>query len=277
METWWTDALHTAQVAAAEAGQALRDMLYSASVREKKPRDLVTDADLAAQRIIEAHVRRDFPEHAFVGEEGPSNTNKSLTVDGATTASPWRWVVDPLDGTANYVHRLPNFAVSIALMHQDSVCIGVVYDPIAREMFSAMSGAGAFLNAQPISVSSRTELNSSLVAASFPPQVDRDSLEVRQFVEMLIRCQSVRRLGSAALNLCFVACGRLDAYWAGRLHAWDIAAGALIAAEAGAVVTGQVGERFDPWSGSLVAAATSTLHQELVQCLETVSKSEQST
>lgn len=277
MEPWWTDALHTAQVAAAEAGQALRDMLYSASVREKKPRDLVTDADLAAQRIIETHVRRNYPEHAFVGEEGPANADRNLTVDGAVTSSPWKWVVDPLDGTANYVHRLPNFAVSIALMRENTVCVGVVYDPIAREMFSAILGSGATLNSQPISVSTRTELDSSLVAASFPPQVDRDSLEVRQFVEMLIRCQSVRRLGSAALNLCFVASGRLDAYWAGRLHAWDIAAGALIAEEAGAKLTGQLGESFDPWSGSLVAAATPKLHRELVECLDAVSKSEQST
>ncbi len=252
--------------AAESAGTILRDMLETAAVREKAPKDLVTDADIAAQQCIEKRIHQTFPTHRFLGEEtlGP-NLDRSELV-----AAEWTWVVDPLDGTVNYVHQMPNFAVSIALMHRGKTALGVVYDPMGKELYAAVSGHGATINGRPLRSSRCTRLDQALVAASFPPQVRKDSVEVAQFLEVLVRSQSMRRLGSAALNLCYVAQGRLDAYWAGFLKVWDIAAGALIATEAGASLTRLDGNPFDPWDGQLVSAGTETLCQELLDCLHSV-------
>jgi len=260
--------------AARDAGAILRKMLPIAVVREKSPKDLVTDADVAAQNAILKVISECYPEHQFLGEEDAHDANSGKVMSN----SRWQWVVDPLDGTTNFAHGLRNFAVSIALMHHfgnpsangyhGSHCaIGVVYDPMADEMFTAITGRGASLNGGPMACSRCECLNKALVAASFPPQMQRDSREIQQFLEVLLECQSVRRLGSAALNLCYVGAGRLDAYWGGRLKAWDIAAGALIATEAGSQLSLHLGEPFDPWNGQILAAATPTLQRELIDCL----------
>lgn len=267
-------ALEVAIRAAREAGAILRRMLPIAVVREKSPKDLVTDADVAAQNAILNVITQCFPEHQFLGEEDAHGSTPRKELSN----SRWQWVVDPLDGTTNFAHGLRNFSVSIALMHQfgnpiangyqmSRCALGVVYDPMADEMFTAIAGRGASLNGEPMACSRCERLNKALVAASFPPQLQRDSREIQQFLEILLECQSVRRLGSAALNLCYVGAGRLDAYWGGRLKAWDIAAGALIATEAGSHLSLHLGEPFDPWNGQILAAATPALQRELIDCL----------
>lgn len=250
--------------AAKLAGQILREMLESASSWTKAPKDLVTEADLAAQFAIEKRILSEFPTHFFLGEE---NATPQESWD-AVSKKEFCWVVDPLDGTVNYVHRLPNFAVSIALMHNNQCVLGVVFDPMAGELFTAIQGNGAQLNGKPIHTSSVSRLEDAMVAVSFPPQVHRESIEIKQFIEVLLASQSVRRLGSAALNLCYVANGRLDAYWANSLKPWDVAAGAIIAREASANLTGLGGNPFDPWSGEVLVTSTLTLWQELQHTLE---------
>jgi len=266
MDPMLAEAMQVAVEAAHAAGQVLCDMLETASVREKAPKDLVTDADVAAQNEIQQRIAAVFPTHSFLGEESSDQPVTPATAH----VEPWRWVVDPLDGTVNFVHRLPNFAVSIALMNRDTTVLGVVFDPMAKEMYAATLGGGATINGKPLRSSLCTKLNAALVAASFPPNIQRGSVEVEQFIEILIQSQSVRRLGSAALNLCYVGHGRLDGYWASCLKVWDVAAGALIADEAGAVLRKQNGDIFDPWLDELIATSTQELHGELRDCLDSV-------
>jgi len=253
------DAMKVGIEAARAAGKILCDMLETAAVREKAPKDLVTDADIAAQNCIEGRILAAFPSHQFLGEECLQPT----VFREMASSVEWLWVVDPLDGTVNYAHRMPNFAVSIALMHRGQAVLGIVLDPMANELYVAMLGQGATVNGRKLKSSGCTKLNAALVAASFPPQVQKDSIEIAQFIDIVVHSQSVRRLGSAALNLCYVAQGRLDAYWAGFLKVWDVAAGALIATESGAILTKHNGEPHDSWAGDLVLAGSEELHREL--------------
>ena len=259
------EAMRVGTDAARAAGKILCEMLETASVREKAPKDLVTDADLAAQHCIESRIKTAFPNHLFLGEESAFLTDRSNI-----SKEDWLWVVDPLDGTVNYVHRMPNFAVSIALMKEGKSVLGIVFDPMANDLYAAILGGGATVNGSKLRCSGCTRLDEALVAASFPPQIQKDSIEIAQFVEVLVRSQSIRRLGSAALNLCYVAQGRLDAYWANVLKVWDIAAGSLIATEAGAALTKHDGNPFDPWDGELLAAGSKALSRDLSTCLETI-------
>lgn len=260
-ESLMADAQAVAVEAARNAGVVLRQMLFHASVREKGPKDLVTDADLAAQAIIEGAIKKSFPKHVFVGEESLGNWRDSCGGDE------WTWLVDPLDGTTNYVHQFPCFAVSIGLIKGNQMALGVVYDPMADEMYCARHLGGASLNGQPIRVSECQKLDEAMVAASFPPNVTKDSPEVQQFLEILVRSQSVRRLGSAALNLCYVANGRLDGYWANMLKPWDVAAGLLIVEEAGGSVCGIRQQACSIWDGELIAASSQSLAIEMLKCL----------
>ncbi len=268
MDFSFDEAMRVAIQAAEAAGHILCNMLETAEAREKAPKDLVTDADLAAQNAIQGLIERAFPTHRFLGEE----TTAEMSEKDLLRPDEWRWVVDPLDGTVNYVHQMPNFAVSIALMRGDETILGVVFDPMACEMYAAVHGKGATVNGKPMRVSSCTRLDQALVAASFPPQVQRDWVEVDQFIEILVRSQSVRRLGSAALNLCYVGRGRLDAYWANYLKPWDIAAGALIAVESGADIGRQNGQAFNPWLGELLVCSSVPLRKEIQDCFLDVEK-----
>ncbi len=268
MDFSFDDAMRVAIQAAEAAGHILCNMLETAHAREKAPKDLVTDADLAAQNAIQGLIQKAFPTHRFLGEE----TAVELSEKDLLLTDEWRWVVDPLDGTVNYVHQMPNFAVSIALMRGDDTILGVVFDPMACEMYAAIQGRGATVNGRPMHVSSCMRLDQALVAASFPPQVQRDWVEVDQFIEVLVRSQSVRRLGSAALNLCYVGRGRLDAYWANHLKPWDIAAGGLIAVESGAEICKQNGQAFNPWLGELLACSSASLRNEIQECFRDVEK-----
>lgn len=248
--------LDIAEQAARRGGEVLLQWRGRVKAREKGPRDLVTEADWASQHAIEELLLRRFPDHNFLGEEDPQQLAQ-LSAEAPC------WVVDPLDGTTNFVHGMPTFAVSVALMQQGKVEVGVVYNPVSDECFRASRGGGAELNGEQIRASDCGQLSQAMVAASFSAQVSDDSAEVRRFVQVLTRCQALRRLGSAALNLCYVAAGRLDAYWATSVKAWDMAAGALLIEEAGGVVTQFDGGPWDVRRPEFTAAATPPLHAEL--------------
>jgi myo-inositol-1(or 4)-monophosphatase len=254
--------LSTACDAAHAAGRILREQLGKAAVREKAPADLVTDADLAAQQAIETILMSRFPSHAFLGEESTEADRQAAMSSGKPL-----WVVDPLDGTANFVHRLPSFSVSIALVEDNASSLGVVYDPIAETMYAVEAGGRPTRNGKPIRVSDCSRIEKAMVCCSFPPGVTRDAPDVSQFLNVLERSQSLRRLGSAALNLCYLAEGCLDAYWASSVKTWDVAAGYLIAKSAGAIFSSLDGGEFDLWHPQFVGSATDKLQQQMLDCM----------
>jgi myo-inositol-1(or 4)-monophosphatase len=252
--------LETCQRAARAGGAILLEYQHRITSREKGPRDLVTEADLASQRRIREVLLAAYADHDFLGEEDDPQAPPATGCD-------YRWIVDPLDGTLNYVHGLQAYAVSIALEHCGEIIAGAVFDPILDECYAAAKGEGARLNGEPIKTSGCQRAEAALVAASFSPLVDRNSLEVRRFVAALEACQGVRRLGSAALNLAYVAAGRLDAYWATSVKTWDIAAGILLVREAGGLVTHVAGGPLDLRSPELLAVASEPLGRELLGVL----------
>ncbi|MGM0485175.1 MAG: inositol monophosphatase family protein [Planctomycetota bacterium] len=263
--------------AARAGGRVLREMRGRINPREKSPKDLVTDADFASQEAIRGVLAGAFPEHEFLGEEG--GEGQRATTRGAALSDPdgYCWVVDPLDGTLNYARQLPNYSVSVALRRGDRVVCGVVYDPVLEECFAAELGEGVVLNGGPIGPSGCERVDQGLIAASLPAQVARGSREIDRFVAVMCEAQAIRRMGSAALNLCYVAMGRLDAYWATCVKVWDIAAGQLIVTEAGGVLSHVDGGAFDLERPQFVAAATPPLHQELVRLLRRASELEGAT
>jgi myo-inositol-1(or 4)-monophosphatase len=245
-----------AEKAARAGGDVLRQWLGRFSVREKGPSDLVTEADLAAQEAVASILLAAFPDHGFVGEEGGRRDNLE---------SPFRWYVDPLDGTTNYVHRIPHYCTSIALEHAGELIAAAVYDPVLDECYTAAAGEGAWLNGQPMRTSAATDLSQAIVAVGFPARVPRGSFYITDFSEVLVRTRGVRRTGSAALNLCYVACGRFDAYWAKETNAWDVAAGALLVRAAGGIVTALDGSKFHAADPRLISACTPELHRALFE------------
>jgi myo-inositol-1(or 4)-monophosphatase len=252
------DFLRICEEAARAGGCVLLDWADRFAVRDKGPSDVVTEADLAAQEAIRSIVLGNFPDHEFLGEEDAHH---------APTSSNYRWIVDPLDGTMNYVHRLPSYCTSVALARGHELIVGAIFDPVAQECFLAEVGAGAFLNGQRIKVSDVTAPTKALVAASFPPQVSRESRELATFIEVLLHTQGIRRTGSAALNLCYLAAGRFDAFWATETHSWDIAAGMLLVREAGGIMTDLDGGSIDLDRPRFLGAATQTLHDEMRRIL----------
>lgn len=250
------------ECAAKAGGQILLDWLGRIQAREKAPRDLVTEADLASQRAIQEIVQDAFPEHQFLGEEEDDDTY------GRPDEGPPCWIVDPLDGTTNFVHQLPNFSVSVAVAQGNQPMAGCVYDPMMGECFLATRGGGATLNGQPLHTSNCEQLSDALVAFSFSANVARDSEEVARFLNVLGRCQALRRMGSAALNMCYLSAGRLDGYWATSVKAWDVAAGVLLVEEAGGLVSDIDGGQLDLTHPRFVAASTPVLHRELMDRLD---------
>jgi myo-inositol-1(or 4)-monophosphatase len=250
--------------AARRAGQVLLDWKDRFEPREKGPKDLVTQADVEAQEAIRGCVLKAFPDHDFLSEEDAADRKAKGLPPVPERRSDFRWIVDPLDGTTNYVHRLPGYAVSIALQRGLELELGVVYDPLAEEWFVAERGKGATLNGKRLTTSGCQGIGQALIAVSFSPHVSRESPEIRRFVEVLLASQSVRRMGSAALNLCYVAAGRLDGYLATSVSIWDVAAGILIAREAQGIVTALDGGPIDLARPELVAAASQPLLNDLV-------------
>jgi myo-inositol-1(or 4)-monophosphatase len=261
LELYRTAALEIAE----QAGQLLLQQMNHVEVRFKGPKDLVTAADEASQQLIQQELGDRFPQHWVVGEEHADASERIAQLRGDDGWAPPVWVVDPLDGTVNFAHGLSGFAVSIALVWRGRVQVGVVYDPISRERFWAELGGGAWLDDQRLSVSNCQELSEALVAASFPAGLQAGDAAIAQFTEVLLRAQSLRRLGSAALNLCYLAGGRLDGYWASSVKSWDVAAGGLIAAEAGAELSDMRKLPYDVWTAQLIAASSPQLHQQLAE------------
>ena len=258
--------LTVAQRAARVAAQLARSYEGAVSYREKGRRDLVTLADHRAQEWIRKEISTSFPEDGFLGEEdGDVLVGEDVQAGGALRGR--LWVVDPLDGTTNFVHRLPHYCVSIACLEQGEPWIGVVYDPHREEMFAAVRGGGTFLGDRRLSVSDCGELERALVAISLAAHVDPASSEIRDLLKLLARAQAVRRMGSAALNLAYLAAGRFDAYWARHGKIWDVAAGVLLVSEAGGVVTGVTGEPLDWERPHCAVAATAALHGELLEAV----------
>ncbi len=231
------DQLNVCEAAARAGGGVLLDWVGRFQATSKGPRDLVTEADFASQREIRRIVGEAFPTHGFVGEEADAGIGQPPAGTPGHAGSGIRWIVDPLDGTTNYVHGFPAWCVSIALAEGDKILVATVFDPLRGECFTARAGGGAFLNGEPIRTAAVRDPAEAIVALSFPPQVVPDSPAVADFLAVLPKVHSVRRTGSTAINLAWLACGRLHAFWARRIACWDAAAGFLIVREAG----GQVG------------------------------------
>ncbi len=246
--------------AAERSGRVLCRCFGNLSRIDKKGRiDLVTEADLASEKAVVDTIRAHFPDHAILSEEsGRSGKNDHAT-----------WIIDPLDGTTNFAHNLPVFAVSIAYAEDGVVRHGTILNPARGELFQASTGQGASLNGRPIRVSNVSRLDSALLMTGFPYDLDKtlDAI-LERLKTCLATVQGVRRPGAAALDLCDVACGRCEGFWEERLKPWDTAAGALIVSEAGGRVTDFNGSPFLPEMPAILAT-NGAIHQELADLLET--------
>jgi len=253
-----TEFVDAARQAAHEAGRMLRANLGSGvEISYKGAVDLVTPFDRRAQDMIYGRLSAAFPGHGFLAEEGLDQEGRG----------DYRWIFDPLDGTTNYAHGLPVFSVSIALEYRGKVVAGVVYDPMRDETFWASRGGGAFLNGSRIRVSTVDDLDKSLLATGFPYDVRVSEINnVLQFNAFIMRTQAVRRCGSAALDLCYVACGRFDGFWELKLKPWDMAAGALIILEGGGMASDFQGKAFDPFHPEALAS-NGLIHEQMRQVL----------
>jgi myo-inositol-1(or 4)-monophosphatase len=244
--------------AARAAGDIIRRGMFDVlDIRYKGEINLVTQIDVAAERAVVECLRAKAPDHGILAEEGSVHNNRSA----------YRWLIDPLDGTTNYAHRFPFFCVSIGLQHGNDPVLGVVLDPVRDELFTAVRGGGAACNGQPLAVSSTTALNKSLVVTGFAYDPKRDTnVNFRHFESMSRVAQGVRRTGSAALDLCYVAAGRSDGFWELLLSPWDTAAGQVIVEEAGGRVTDFSGRVFSPDIPEIVAS-NGKLHDAMLTLL----------
>jgi myo-inositol-1(or 4)-monophosphatase len=256
--TAWTEFVTAAREAAGLAGQILRQgMSEGQEISFKGEVDLVTNFDRQAQDIIVGRLSAAFPGHGFLAEEGLS----------LGPASEFRWIIDPLDGTTNFAHRFPVFTVSIGLEYQGRLIAGVVYDPMRDEMFEAADGEGAYLNGRRIRVSAVGDLNRSLLATGFPYDIRESRVNnVVHFNHFIMRAQAVRRCGSAAMDLCHLACGRFDGFWELKLKPWDMAAGAVIVREAGGRLSDFEGGEFSVL-GQEMLASNGLIHDAMIEVL----------
>ena len=251
--------LDTAVLAATEAGRYLKDRAGDKLTIEKKGDiNLVTDVDRESEAIIRKIIAARYPEHRFTAEEGTEHGGNS----------PYIWFVDPLDGTTNYAHGFPFYCVSISLVKEDEIIAGCIYHPVLEECFTAERGAGAFLNGKKISVSKEENLGDAFLATGFPYDIrESKATNLREFAEFAVRARAIRRAGSAALDLAYVACGRFDGYWEMKLNPWDIAAGILLVEEAGGKVTNWTAERYDIFKG-VVLASNGRIHGQMAGVLK---------
>jgi len=265
-----TDPLMICETAARTGGRVLEAWRGRFTAISKGPRDLVTEADHAAQREVRRIVLTAFPDHGFVGEESETESPTLAPGQPGHSGSGFRWIVDPLDGTTNYVHGFPAYCVSVALVDGDDVLVGAIYDPLRDECFTARRGAGAFLNGEPIATAPVTAIDQAVAAVSFPAHVTRDAPAILDFLAVVPHVQAIRRTGSTALNLAYVACGRLHAFWVRRICCWDVAAGVLIAREAGCALGGFAGARdaLDLDAPAFIAASTPQLLARLRDVLD---------
>ena len=245
---------------ARDAGNLLVQRLGAAQITNKGDIDLVTEADIAAEELIIDRIRSHYPLHGILAEESGE------TIQEGSSRSEWKWIIDPLDGTTNYAHGYPCFCVSIGVEHAGALEIGVVYDPMRNEMFAAERGQGATLNERRIRVSKVEELNSAMMCTGFPYDVRTRPDFARDFTNFTLHAQAVRRDGSAALDLAYVACGRFDGFWEDGLNTWDIAAGALLVSEAGGRITNFENEPLDIYTKKVVAS-NGRVHDAMLRLL----------
>ena len=226
-------------------------------VRAKQARDFVTQVDDAAEQAILEVVRKAYPEHGFLAEESGASAGRGEYV----------WIIDPLDGTTNFIHGFPQYCVSIGVQHRGALAHAVIYDPGRNELFTASKGAGAFLNDRRIRVSKCARLDEALVGTGFPfKELTRLERYTKQLTNLMQGAAGVRRAGAAALDFAYVACGRLDAFWEMGLSPWDMAAGALLVQEAGGLVADLAGEQSYLQSGD-VCAATPKIFPALLEAV----------
>jgi myo-inositol-1(or 4)-monophosphatase len=254
------DFLSTAADIARSAGKLLLPY-YDRRVRVeyKGHVDIVTEADLASEKFIVERLRTLFPEHGILAEESGERRSES----------PYRWYIDPLDGTTNFAHGFPTFCVSVGLEKSGELLAGAVYDPLRDELFTAEKGAGAMLNGRRMRVSGVAALSEALVATGFAPGARHKRLNIFFYEELTRRSHGVRRAGSAALDLCYVACGRLDGFWEFNLNPWDVAAGSLLVREAGGRVTDMQGAAHALTSGTILAS-NGAIHAGMLQAFAEV-------
>lgn len=251
--------LSFAEETAFEAGKLILKGFRSGStvIKMKSSTDLVTNMDLASEKFIVESIKKKFPSHVIVAEEGSSSD----------IGDDFIWYIDPIDGTNNYAHGIHNFAVSIGVFSRElnEVCAGVVYDPYHNEMFKALYDKGAYLNGEQIEVSTTDKLSHSILATGFPynkkKALTNNSLRLGK---ILPKVRDIRRLGAASLDLCYVACGRIDGYWESTLKPWDTAAGSIIVCEAGGKITDYTGTGYKPDKDDVVAS-NSLIHKEIIK------------
>jgi myo-inositol-1(or 4)-monophosphatase len=257
--------LDVAKLAAKEAGKVHKRYFEGDIQTEEKSSsfDLVTAADLQAERTVVSIIKEHFPEHNFLAEEQSY----------AKTGSEYTWIIDPLDGTNNFSCRLPIFCASIALAHKDEVEVGAIYDVSRDELFYAQKGQGAYLNGKKIEVSPTDTLQKSLLITGFYYDRGQEMLNTLEAIKrfFLRRIMGLRRLGAAALDLCYVSCGRASGFWEFELNPWDFAAGKLLVEEAGGKVTGQHGEKVDIWRKSYIVASNGKIHTPILDVLSNIS------
>ncbi len=251
--------LEVAIGAGKKAGALLLDYARSGfRVEHKNPINLVTDADHAAEQCVIDHLRSQFPAHGFLAEE---RGRVELS------PSPYLWIIDPLDGTTNFAHGYPAYCVSIGLEHRGRCILGVIFDPSRDELFTAADKCGAHLNGRPIHVSDTTALGSSLLVTGFAYDIrDTPKNNLDHFARFALKAQGLRRTGSAALDLCYVAAGRFDGFWEVRLNPWDMAAGSVIAQEAGGRLTDFRGKQLSIYEQELVAS-NGHIHEAMLNIL----------
>ena len=234
---------------------------YRHSFNQKENNDFVTSVDIAVNEKIVEELSKVYPQHGILSEELGHQGNKD---------SPYQWLVDPLDGTTNFIFAIPHYAVSIALSHNGTPAVGIVYDPVKNELFTATQGCGAYLNGNRIRVSQREGLNGALLGTGIPYRSDGP---IDAYIELLRNfigdTSGIRRLGAASLDLAYTACGRLDGFWEPGLHLWDIAAGVLLVQEAGGLISDLDGRNAHLDSGDILAGSPA-IHKEMLQRIKTI-------
>jgi myo-inositol-1(or 4)-monophosphatase len=255
--------LEAAKEAALTAGHILKDNVNGKrDIFFKGEINMVTEIDRLSEKIIVGALLSAFPGHGILAEEGSRIESKSGFL----------WVIDPLDGTTNYAHGYPSFSVSIGLEHDGQTVLGAVYDPMRDELFTAVKGEGAFLNGLPIGVSRNEVLIRSLLATGFPyDRTVSSENNLNYFSALIMASQEVRRSGSASLDLCSVAAGRLDGYWELKLHPWDVAAGGLIVREAGGKVSDFSGTRYSIHDKEIIAS-NGVIHDQMLEVIHAVQR-----
>lgn len=245
---------------ARDAGQILLEKFGRISgVIKKGDINLVTEADLASEAMIIERIKSYYPKHSILAEE----SGEAVVIGGDTK---WKWIIDPLDGTTNYAHGYPCFCVTIALEHEGEIVIGVTFDPTRSELFAAEKGLGATLDNKPIRVSTETNLGDSLIVTGFPYDFKQKQNFEQHLTDFLLKSRGVRRDGSAAIDMAYVACGRFDGFWEEGLHPWDVAAGKLLIEEAGGQVTYYDGSPFSIYNPP-ICASNGGIHSQMLKIL----------